>query len=250
VAAKILIFDLETFPMLYYSWRPWDSRALEVLEYSSIISFSAKWLDGKHITKALCDYNTKNPEKSLITELWSMIDGADIIVAHNGKAFDFGRMNSAFIKFNLPPPTPVQKVDTKKVAKEIFGFDSNSLENLVQFLGLGEKMATGGYELWKECRAGNSKAWAKMKTYNAHDVTLLERVYLTLRPWMCNHPNLNLYSRGEGCPKCGGPSDRIQSRGEYEARTRLYKRYQCQTCKGWLKEVQSIKGVKAKFAGV
>lgn len=250
MSAKILSFDLETFPMLYYSWRPWDSRALEVLEYSSIISFSAKWLDGNQITKAICDYKTKNPEKSLITDLWNLIDEADIIVAHNGKAFDFGRMNSAFIKFNLPPPTPIQKVDTRRVAKEIFGFDSNSLEHLVQFLQLGEKMHTGGYELWKECRAGDPKAWAKMKKYNAHDTILLEKVYLALRPWMSNHPNLNLYSHGSGCPKCGGPDDKIQSRGTYQAKTRHYRRFQCGSCKGWLKSITAIKEDKAKFVGI
>jgi hypothetical protein len=251
MSAKILIFDLETYPILYYSWRLWDSHALEVLEYSSIISFSAKWLGGQHITKALCDYNnTKNPEKSLVTELWNLVDQADILVAHNGKAFDFGRMNSAFIKFNLPPPTPAQKVDTKKLAKEAFGFDSNSLEHLVQFLQLGEKMHTGGYDLWKECRADNPKAWAKMKKYNAYDVTLLEKVYLALRPWTSNHPNLNLYNRGEGCPKCGGPDYKIQSRGIHRAKTRNYQRFQCQTCKGWLKSIIAIKEGKATFTGI
>lgn len=236
--------------MLYYSWRPWDSHALEVLEYSNIISFSAKWLGGKQVTKALCDYNTKNPEKSLITALWMMVDEADILVAHNGKAFDFGRMNSAFVKHKLPPPSPIQKVDTKRMAKEAFGFDSNSLDNLVQYLKLGEKMATGGYDLWKECRAGNPKAWAKMKLYNAHDVVLLEKVYLALRPWIVNHPNLNLYNRGEGCPKCGGPDDKIQSRGEYEARTRRYHRFQCQSCKGWLKSISALKQGRATYTGV
>ncbi len=236
--------------MLYYAWRPWDSHALEVLEYSKIISFSAKWLHEKRvITKALCDYK-RNPDKSLLSDLWDLINEADIIVAHNGKAFDFGRMNSAFAKHDFAPPAPIQKVDTKQVAKREFGFDSNSLEHLAQFLGLGGKMATGGYELWKQCRKGDPAAWAKMKKYNAHDVVLLEKVYLKLLPWMTNHPNLNLYSRGEGCPKCGGPDNKIQSRGPYEARTRLYHRYQCMTCRGWLKESKAIKGVGAKYVGV
>lgn len=249
MAAKILLFDLETFPMLYYAWRPWDSHALEVLEYSKIISFSAKWLDGKQVTKALSDYE-RNADKSLTSDLWNLVNEADVIVAHHGKAFDFGRMNSAFIKHGLQPPSPAQKVDTKQVAKTIFGFDSNSLEHLAQFLGIGHKMTTGGYELWKQCREGDAAAWAKMKKYNAHDVVLLEKIYLKLRPWMPNHPNLNLYSRGEGCPKCGGPDEKIQSRGEYEARTRLYKRYQCRSCGGWLKESKAIKGQGAKYVGV
>lgn len=229
--------------MLYYAWRPWDTHALEVLEYSKIISYSAKWLDGEQVTKALPDFN--NSEKALIKSLWKMIDQADIIIAHNGKAFDFGRMNSAFIKHRLGPPSPAQRIDTKKVAKETFGFDSNSLADLVQFLGLGEKMATGGYELWKGCRAGDPKSWAKMKKYNAHDTLLLEKVYLTLRPWMRNHPNLNLYIDGECCPKCGGPAEKIWKRGTYAATTRTYRRFQCQTCRGWLKENKVV--AKSRF---
>lgn len=250
MTAKILFFDLETYPTLFYAWRLWDSRALEVLEYSIIISFSAKWLGGKQVTKALCDYNSVNPERSLIIDLWELVNEADIIVAHNGKAFDFGRMNSAFLKHGLPPPSPAQKVDTRRMAKEAFGFDSTSLDNLVQYLKLGAKMNTGGYELWKECRAGNPKAWTKMKLYNAHDTLLLEKVYLKLRPWIANQPNLALYTKGTGCPKCGGPADKIQSRGVYEAKTRTYNRFQCQSCNGWLKEIRARVRSSATFTSI
>lgn len=234
--AKVLIVDIETFPNLYYAWRLWEGRALDIKEFSYICCFSAKWLGGKHITKALPDY-AMDQEASLLRDLWKLIDEADIIIAHNGRSFDFGRMNSQFIKHGFAPPSPCQKVDTKRVAKEVFGFDSNSLDNLCQFLDLGKKMNTGGYELWQSCMAGDSKAWARMKKYNAHDVTLLERLYLKLRPWMPKHPNLSLYTGG-ACPKCG--SNQIQSRGEYKSETRRYNRYQCQSCRGWLKGVKSI----------
>lgn len=232
---RILLFDLETFPMLYYAWRPWKGRALEVLEYSKIISFSAKWLGGAQVTKALCDYS-RDPDYNLTKDLWNLIDEADIICAHNGKAFDFGRMNSQFLKMGFPPPSPIQKIDTKKTAKQVFGFDSNSLEHLAQFLGVGRKMTTGGYELWQDCRAGDPKAWAKMKKYNAHDVVILEKVYLAMRPWMPDHPNVTLFT-GE-CPKCG--SENVQKRGLYRSATRLYQRYRCNSCGGWSKGTHSL----------
>lgn len=245
MSAKILLLDIETFPNLYYSWRLWEGHTLDTLEFSSICSYSVKWLYGKQTTKCIHDFN--NNEKEFIGSLWKFIDEADLIVAHHGKAFDFGRINSAFIKHGFPPPSPTQKVDTKRAAKETFGFDSNSLDGLCQFLKLGKKMETGGYDLWRDCMAGDTSAWSRMKKYNAHDVILLEKLYLKLRPWMANHPNLNLYSKGDLCPKCGGPGDKIQSRGIHRAVTRLYQRYQCQTCKGWLKEVKSIPGTKSKY---
>lgn len=246
--AKILLIDIETFPNLFYAWRLWEGRALDIKEFSSICCFSAKWLGGKQVTKALPDFN--GSEKDLTKALWTLVNEADILIAHNGRCFDFGRMNSQFIKFGLPPPSPTQKIDTKKMATQIFGFDSNSLDNLCQFLGLGKKMNTGGYELWQQCMANDPKAWTKMKKYNGKDVTLLEKLYLTLRAWTSEQPNLSLYGHGGGCPKCGGPSNKIQSRGIYEAKTRVYNRFQCTTCKGWLKEVQSIRGIKAKFSSV
>ena len=233
---RILIFDLETFPMLYYAWRPWKGRALEVLEYSKIISFSAKWLGGPQITKALPDY-PRDADHRLTKDLWMLIDEADIIVAHNGRAFDFGRMNSQFLRHGLTPPAPAMKIDTKQVAKQVFGFDSNSLDNLAQFLGLGNKMPTGGWELWKECREGDPKAWAKMKKYNAHDVLLLEKIYLAMRPWMPRHPNVNLFV-GQ-CPYCG--SENVVKRGVRRTNTRVYPRYSCKDCGGWSRGTTSIR---------
>lgn len=230
---KILLLDIETFPNLYYAWRLWEGRALDVKEFSRIVCFCVKWLGGKSYTYALPDFGGN--EKRLIKRLWEFVDEADILVAHNGRAFDFGRMNSQFIKHGLNPPSPAQKVDTKRAAKETFGFDSNSLDELCHFLGLGKKMATGGYELWQKCMENDPTAWRKMKKYNAHDVKLLEALYLKLRPWMPKHPNLTLFN-GE-CPKCG--ASELQKRGIYRSTTRVYQRYQCQKCGGWSRRTHS-----------
>jgi len=239
---RILMLDLETFPNLFMAWRLWQGYPLEVKEFSYICCFSAKWLGGKHTTKALCDYKTSDPEKSLILDLWKLVDEADILVAHNGVQFDFSRMNSQFIKHKLDPPSPSQKVDTKKVAKEVFGFDSNSLDNLCLFLGLGEKLETGGYDLWRQCMANNPTAWAKMKKYNAHDVILLEKLYLKLLPWMPKHPNLSLFEDRGACPKCGKKT--LIGRGVYRSTTRTYQRFQCTSCGGWSRGTHLIDKTK------
>jgi hypothetical protein len=230
---KILLLDIETFPNLYYAWRLWEGRALDIKKFSNIVCFSVKWLGGQQITKALPDFG--GSEAKLTKELWKLVNDADILVAHNGRAFDFGRMNSQFLRHGLNPPSPAQKVDTKRAAKEAFGFDSVSLDNLCAYLGLGEKMETGGYDLWRKCMENDPKAWARMKKYNAHDVVLLEKLYLKLRPWMPKHPNVTLFT-GD-CPKCG--SLNIQKRGTYRSTTREYQRYQCMNCGGWCKGTKS-----------
>lgn len=235
---RILLVDIETFPNLYYAWRLWEGRALDIKKFSSVVCYSAKWLNGKHVTKALPDFGGN--EKRLIQDLWKLVDSADILVAHNGKAFDFGRMNAQFLRFGLNPPSPAQKIDTKRAAKEAFGFDSNSLDNLCQFLGLGEKMETGGYDLWRKCMDNDPKAWARMKKYNAHDVVLLEKLYLKLRPWMPKHPNVTLFD-GD-CPKCG--SFDLQKRGVYRSTTRIYQRFQCKSCGGWTRSTRCTDSTK------
>jgi hypothetical protein len=62
-----------------------------------------------------------------------------------------------------------------------------------------------GFELWRECLAGNNEAWEEMMTYNIQDVHTLEEVYLKLRPWIKEHPNVAIQQEADVplCSKCG-----------------------------------------------
>jgi hypothetical protein len=70
-----------------------------------------------------------------------------------------------------------------------------------------------------------------MKAYNVQDVLLLEQVYIKLRAWATNHPDLNLYSHAEACPTC--QSLRVQRRGFSYAKTQIRQRWHCQDCGSW-----------------
>ena len=48
------------------------------------------------------------------------------------------------------------------VARRNFMFNSNSLGDLGQTLGLGGKGDTGGFDTWLQCMAGDPKAWRRM----------------------------------------------------------------------------------------
>ena len=242
---KILFIDIETFPSLVHVWRMYEDNALDTIEPPLICCFSAKWYGGTHITKALPDYKSKpNDDSKLVKDLWKLANEADILVAHNGKRFDFGKMNARFVKHGLQPPAPYQKVDTREMAKRAFSFEANSLDYLCQYLGLGKKMYTGGYELWQRCMANDPEAWKLMKKYNENDVVMLERLYFALMPWVSNHPNISLY-RGK-CPRCG--SEKIQSRGTARTATRSYHRYQCTDCGGWSRD--TAKFAKTTFTNI
>lgn len=150
---------------------------------------------------------------------------------HNADNFDYKKLNAAFLKYGLAPPKPVKMIDTLKAARRIAKFPSNKLDDLGHTLGLGRKLPHTGKHLWTACMNGDRKAWRKMGAYNIQDVVLLERVYLKLRPYIPNHPNLNLISRRNACPKCGGK--RFWKRGWLYTKTMEKQRLQCTECGGW-----------------
>ena len=111
---------------------------------------------------------------------------------------------------------------------------------MAQYLGVGKKINTGGFQLWLDCAVHDKpEAWRKMARYNRHDVKLLEEVYYKFRPYITNHPNLNLINRVvDNCPNCGGV---LQKRGFRVTRVGRYQRFQCQSCAAW--SSKSLKGI-------
>lgn len=226
---KTLLFDIESAPLLSYTWGIWEQNVVEVKRDWYILSVAWKWLgESKVHVMSLPQFKNWNKDKeddsALIKELWKLFDEADVIVAHNGNSFDIKKSNARFIINELKPPSPYKTIDTKLVAKRYFKFDSNKLNELGKYLKLGKKLETGGFELWKGCMNGDKKAWKKMCAYNKQDVVLLEKVYNKLLPWITNHPS----DTGVGCPNCGS-HDLIKSKLRM-TRTGLKQQWQCKDC--------------------
>ncbi len=245
--AKILFLDLETMAGEGYFWNPkWETNIIEIIEYMNIISFSAKWLDGKHITKGLPDYKgykaNSRDDKKLVQELWKLMDEADIIVAQNGKKYDFKVANVRFLYHGLTPPSPYRVVDPKVEAKKYLYLPSYSLNDICDYFGIGHKVEHEGWKLWKKCYAADKKAWARMLKYNRFDVILMHELYLKLLPFMTSHPSLGMFTDKLVCPKCG--SDRIQSRGTIKLITTEYRRVYCTNCGGWSKTGTNVRDNK------
>ena len=210
-----------------------------------IISVAWKWLGGHKVESASIPkyYGYKNvlaKNKKLVELIHSLFSAADILVAQNGDAFDIKRCNSEFIKHGLKPPSTYKSVDTLKVARQKFGFNSNKLDDIGATLGLGRKKHTGGFKLWQDCINGNRKAWNKMIAYNEQDVVLLEKIYLKLRPWMTTHPNMNAIDGGEGCTKCR--SNNLNREGFTLSNQGRRQRYSCKDCGNWMASTMIMSG--------
>lgn len=235
---KILVLDIETAPMIADVWKLWDNNVglNQIVQDWYILSWAAKWLDGKRVYYAdQSKANNIEDDRAILVELWGLLDQADIVIAHNGNRFDIPKINARFLKAGLPPPSPYRQIDTLKIAKAKFKFTSNRLAYLAKFLGVEEKEehhAFPGHSLWVETRKGNAKAWKEMRKYNIQDVDTLEQVYFKLRPWDSKHPNLGV--EGGVCPVCGTEHS-LEKRGFMYTNAGKYQRYVCtgESCGAW-----------------
>ena len=245
---RILLIDIETAPSLGWFWDLYETNIIETEQEWFIMSVGMKWLDEKKtFVYALPDFplykTDKHNDFQLMKKTHEFISQADILVAHNGDQFDLKKINARLIAHQFAPPPPNKTVDTLKAARRHFKFNSNKLDELGRYFNIGRKLPTTGKHLWLSCIKGSAKSWAKMKAYNKQDVILLEKVYLKLRPWIANHPNLNLYKRTtnfvhDACPAC--QSAHVWKRGfVITGTTRLVRRqrYECAKCHRWFQGV-------------
>lgn len=184
---RIAFFDIETAPNLGWTWGKYEQNVIDFKNDWYMLSFAFKWKGGKVRTYALPDYprynRDKQDDKDLVRDLWKLMNEADLIVAHNGDAFDIKKANARFIYHRLDPPSPYKTFDTLKAVRRVASFTSNKLDDLGRDLHLGRKIPHTGKNLWFDCMRGDLKAWKLMRKYNAQDVELLERLYLRIRDW-------------------------------------------------------------------
>lgn len=232
---KILLLDIETAPSLGYHWDNYETNILEVEQHWFILCYSYEWVHEKKIqVVALPDFKgykkNKQDDYKLVESLWDLMDKADLIVAQNGDRFDIRKIKSRFLVHRMEPPKRFKTVDTLKILRSEFGFNSNKLHDICLQLGFKGKVPTTGKHLWLSCMAGDMKAWKLMKEYSARDIELLRFLYLLIRPYAkpAQHYNLNMLSGEFACSKCQGK--RFRNKGQEAAGGRVFSRLMCLTC--------------------
>jgi DNA polymerase elongation subunit (family B) len=233
---RILIYDIETSPNEAYVWGKYDQNVIAFKEERSMLSFAYKWYGEKGQVKCITREGL-GTDKILVVRLAHLIDQADVIVAHNGDRFDRTFLKTRMLRWGMNPLKMVCQVDTLKSAKNYFNFNGNSLNDICTYLKLGKKLPHEGIEMWLGCMRDESKHWKKMAQYNKHDVTLLEKVYKRLLPWIENHPNLRkaLEPKArdtDACPSCF--SKKIKKYGYRVTVQTAKQRWLCNRCgKNW-----------------
>lgn len=241
---KILFYDLEVSRAVVEGYgNKWDFKMVKLIKPQELMCFSYMWLgDKKPKWQSKHNFGTT---KQFVTFLRDLFEEADVVVAHNAKKFDNRMSNRYFIKYNVDPPSPVFTVDTLQVARSKFKFEGNSLNELCDFLDIGNKEEITYADLEDEFMANPSrKVLGLMKKYNNRDVELLEKLYLKLRPYIANHPNMaRLSNRSDLCPTCGAEEDMLERRGYANTKLGIYQRYKCKNCKHWCQATRPVEKI-------
>jgi uncharacterized protein YprB with RNaseH-like and TPR domain len=244
---RILLWDIETTPMVVTTWglfKPHLSHD-NIRQESLIITAAWKWLGEDKVDSVSINIARPRQDRGVIQRLHKVLGEADVLVGHNGDKFDLRKFNARAIFHSLAPLPEIPTIDTLKVAKKLFYFNSNRLDYLGKFLCGKGKIHTE-YNLWLNVMGGDEKALTDMVRYNKEDVRVLEQVYLRLRPYMRRHPSAALYREKVCCPTCGG--EEFQRRGwKYQQATRR-QQFKCTSpwCGAWWSGGYEKKGGKIR----
>lgn len=250
---NVLAWDIETLPMIVPTWGLFKQniRQDSIIESTSV--FCACWQTVDHngeprsavkSTSILDDDKRfrKNiyDDEHVIRTLHEALMTADVFLYQNGDKFDLRKFNARAAFYGLEPIPKKETIDTLKKARQVFALDSNKLDFIGRYFNLGEKMETGGMQLWDDiiqCKypaVGHEPDIAKTRKtikyavkYCKQDVKLLVDVFKKIRPYI-KLPNFSLYLGKIGCTHCGG-QDYTRYGYRYTPAGR-YHRYFCRSC--------------------
>lgn len=219
---KILTLDIETSPHKGWAFNVWQNNMApgQIIEATYMMSWAAKWYGGKKRDTMYREFR----DPLMISDLYDLIDDADLIIGFNHDKFDLRHIAREFVEDGYGPSRPVATVDLLKVVKQRFNFPHNRLDYVAPRI-LGDKfrkLDTGGFDLWPAFIDGDPKAMALMQRYNKQDVYMTEALYTKLRPWVKNHPYIGTGTHTDigdrvqayTCPVCGTP-DALKLRPRY-----------------------------------
>lgn len=229
---KRLYFDIETSPNIGLFWSAGYKQNIDysnIIKERAIICICYKWEDDKEVYSLTWDKNQN--DKKALEEFIKVANQATELVGHNGDKFDLPWIRTRCVYHHIDMFPKYVTIDTLKVSRSKFRFNSNRLNYIAQYLGIGQKIKTE-FNLWKDIVLNKDKgAMDKMVKYCKKDVILLEKVHKLLS----NHiePKSHygvIFGEDRGsCPECG--SDDLHIKARRTTASGLKKiQYQCQTC--------------------
>lgn len=237
--SRLLVIDIETRPLTVYTWGLWQQNIgiNQILDHGGIMCFAAKW----HGEDETVFYSERQGREKMLRAAHRLLSEADAVVGWNSQRFDVRWLGAEFKREGLPRVAGIKHVDLMRSVKKYQYLPSYKLDYTARNLGVGGKVQTGGFQLWRDCMDGDKAAWALMEEYNRADTELTAEVLSDMMNggWIHGLPNLSL-DHGDVCPDCG--SDKLQADGYHDTKTRRYPRWKCGACGSTSQSVRSEPG--------
>jgi uncharacterized protein YprB with RNaseH-like and TPR domain len=211
VKKRRLFFDIEVSPNVGIFWTAGFKQTISyesILKERAIICICYKW-EGEKTVYSLT-WDKKQCDKKLLQQFVKIAEEADELIGHNGDRFDITWIRTRCVFHKIPVTPFLKTIDTLKIAKRLFRFNSNRLDYLGKFLGMGCKITTG-YGLWKKVLDKDDKALKEMVTYCKGDVNLLEGVFQRLANYEKPKTHYGVMNgrKKSSCPECGSDDTKI-----------------------------------------
>jgi len=229
-----LFFDIETSPNIGLFWEAGYKKNIttdNIIRERAIICICYKWEDEKEVYAL--QWDAKQNDKRMLEQFVKVANTANELVGHNGDKFDLAWIRTRCLFHGIDMFPNYQTIDTLKVARSKFRFQSNRLNYIAEFLGLGGKIKTE-FNLWKDILLNKDKvAMEKMIKYCKKDVSLLEEVYKLLGNHIAPKTHYGVvFGQDRGsCPECGADSENLIKNMSRTTATGVVKiQYQCKVC--------------------
>jgi len=229
-----LFFDIETSPNIGLFWEAGYKKNIttdNIIRERAIICICYKWEDEKEVYAL--QWDAKQNDKRMLEQFIEVANTANELVGHNGDKFDLAWIRTRCLFHGIDMFPNYQTIDTLKVARSKFRFQSNRLNYIAEFLGLGGKIKTE-FNLWKDILLNKDKvAMEKMIKYCKKDVSLLEEVYKLLGNHIAPKTHYGVvFGQDRGsCPECGAGSEDLIKNNSVVTATGLTRiQYKCKVC--------------------
>jgi hypothetical protein len=175
--ANILYLDTEISKSLYFNYgAKVPSKYLridDIVQEYYMICWAASYVgQDKVFSSCVTSGQAKKwDDKSILSKLRGLMEAADIIAGHNVDAYDVKRINTRFLLNGLEPVIGKKTLDTLKIARAKFTFESNKLDYISQRLGFRGKDNITNDDWLKIVKTGDAETLRKVDTYCQGDVT-------------------------------------------------------------------------------
>ena len=186
-----------------------------------------KWADHKEVQSLKWD---RGDDAAMLRKLATVLDQADEVVTHNGDRFDLPWIRTRALLHDISINDCFASADTLKVARHKYKFNSNRLDYLGRFLGLGTKLQNPP-DLWMRVMDGEKKALDQMIAYCKQDVLLLEKVHGKLMKFAKPHSHVGAHTGGDrlSCPYCGSMNTKVNL-SRYTPSGMMRRQMKCKAC--------------------